>query len=72
MTGSTYTTGAITAACTVSASFTQNSYTVTATAGANGGISPASQSVAHGATTTFTVTPNTGYSARRQRLRRQP
>ncbi|MBP6807950.1 MAG: hypothetical protein KA125_06610, partial [Chromatiaceae bacterium] len=38
-------------------------YTVTATAGANGTISPASQTVAHGATTTFTVTPNAGYSA---------
>ena len=39
------------------------SYTVTASGGANGSISPASQSVAHGATTTFTVTPDTGYSA---------
>ena len=38
-------------------------YTVTATAGANGTISPASQSVTHGATTTFTVTPTAGYSA---------
>ncbi len=36
---------------------------VTATAGANGTISPATRTVAHGATTTFTVTPTMGYSA---------
>ncbi len=36
---------------------------VNATAGANGSISPPSQAVAHGATTTFTVTPETSYSA---------
>ena len=38
------------------------SYTVTATAEANGTISPPSQTVAHGATTSFTVTPDIGYS----------
>jgi YD repeat-containing protein len=48
---------------TCTATFTPISYTVTATAGANGSMSPASRSVAHGATTTFTVTPATGYSA---------
>jgi hypothetical protein len=42
LSGTTYTTGAVTAACAVTASFTLNSYTVTATAGANGTISPAS------------------------------
>jgi YD repeat-containing protein len=47
---------------TCTATFTLNSYTVTALAGTNGRISPASQTVGHGATTTFTVTPNTGYS----------
>ena len=36
---------------------------VTATAGANGSISPTSRSVDYGTTTTFTVTPDTGYSA---------
>ncbi len=62
--GTTYTTNAITAACTVVASFTINAYTVTPSAGANGSISPATaQSVNHGATTTFTVTPNAGYTA---------
>ncbi|MFZ4789744.1 MAG: beta strand repeat-containing protein, partial [Candidatus Competibacteraceae bacterium] len=53
----------ITAACTVSASFTQQTYAVTAIAGANGSISPASRTVAHGATTTFTVIPSASYSA---------
>ena len=46
---------------TCTATFTLNSYTVTALAGTNGRISPASQTVGHDATTTFTVTPNTGY-----------
>ena len=60
--GTTYTTGAITAACTVAATFSQNTYLVTATAGTGGTISPASRTVTHGETTTFTVTPKTGYS----------
>ncbi len=47
----------------VTAAFAPITYTVTATAGPNGGISPASQSVAHGATTTFTVTPDPSYTA---------
>ena len=59
--GSTYTTGAITAACTVSASFSAVTHTVSATAGAGGSISPTSRSVAQGSTTTFTVTPQSGY-----------
>jgi len=65
LSGTTYTTGLITAACTVNATFSQNiaTYTVTATAEANGSISPASQTVNAGATTTFTVTPDSGYTA---------
>lgn len=59
--GSTYTTGPITAACTVNASFTLITYTVTATAGTGGSISPPTRSVIPGATTTFTVTPTSGY-----------
>ncbi len=48
-------------ACT--ASFTVNTYTVTPSAGANGSISPNTpQAVNHNATTSFTITPNTGYS----------
>ncbi|MCB1920103.1 MAG: DUF4214 domain-containing protein [Candidatus Competibacteraceae bacterium] len=63
LSGNTYTTGPITADCTVSATFTQQTYTVSTTAGSNGSISPVSRTVAEGATTTFTVTPNTGYTA---------
>ncbi len=61
LSGSTYTTGVITAACTVTATFLINTYTVTATAGLNGSISPASATVDHGSTTSFTLTPDTGY-----------
>jgi hypothetical protein len=60
--GSTYTTGAITGACTVEASFLLNTYTVSATTGIGGSISPPNQTVEHGATATFTVAPETGYS----------
>lgn len=58
-----YTTGPVTAACQVSATFTASSYTVTAMAGANGSITPQSKAVDHGQTTTFTVTPDAGYTA---------
>jgi len=37
--------------------------TVTSSAGSGGSISPSTQSVKHGMTTQFTVTPNTGYTA---------
>ncbi len=43
--------------------FTVAVYTVTGSAGANGIISPASQPVNSGSTTTLTVTPNSGYTA---------
>ncbi|HEY5760837.1 MAG TPA: choice-of-anchor U domain-containing protein, partial [Steroidobacter sp.] len=56
--GSTYTTGAITSACTVSATFALNSYSVTSSASAGGMISPPSVSVTHGDATTFTVQPD--------------
>jgi Domain of unknown function DUF11/Divergent InlB B-repeat domain len=62
--GTIYTTSAVTNNCTVSASFTPIAYSVTPSAGANGSISPATvQSVNSGATTTFTVTPNAGFTA---------
>lgn len=58
-----YTTDIITADCTVTASFKINEYTVTPSAGSGGSISPDTpQSVEHGDTTSFTVTPDTGYS----------
>ena len=61
-----YRTEAITADCTVTARFSASAavHTVTATAGLNGAISPSGpQSVNHGATVTFTITPATGYTA---------
>ncbi|WP_417909802.1 hypothetical protein [Candidatus Electronema sp. PJ] len=61
--GNTYTTGIITGDCTVTASFKLNTYTVTPSAGDNGTINPNTpQTVNHGATTSFTVTPNANYS----------
>jgi hypothetical protein len=51
----------VTANISVSASFAINTYTVTATAGANGTIAPASQVVNHNGTASFTVTPATAY-----------
>jgi len=60
LSGNAYTTGAITAACTVTASFIAQ-YAVTATAGTGGTITPASTMVNAGGTTTLTVTPKSGY-----------
>ncbi len=62
--GTTYTTNAITADCTVDATFTMVTHIVTPSAGSNGSITPNTpQTVADGATTTFTVTPLAGYTA---------
>ncbi len=62
LSGSTYTTSAITADCAVTANFVINKYTVTPSAGEHGGISPnTEQSVEHGKTTSFTLTPDSGY-----------
>jgi uncharacterized repeat protein (TIGR01451 family) len=61
--GGTYTTGAVTANCTVSATFEQLEYTVsTQVAAGQGSFSPTSATVKHGETASFTVTPATGYS----------
>ncbi|MGM0554507.1 MAG: DUF1566 domain-containing protein, partial [Pseudomonadota bacterium] len=58
----TYTTGAISANCTVTASFSLNSYSVTPSAGDNGSISPATaQTVNHGDTVDFTIEPDADY-----------
>jgi hypothetical protein len=52
-----------TASNTLYAQWNINSYAVTPNAGAGGSISPSgAQTVNHGGTTSFTVTPNTGYS----------
>ncbi len=62
--GTTYTTNAVSADCTVEATFTQITYTVTPSAGANGSITPNTpQTVNSGATQAFTVTPNSGFTA---------
>jgi outer membrane protein assembly factor BamB len=60
--GSTYTTGAITEDCTVSATFENVTHTVTPEAGKNGAIAPDTpQTVDDGDTTAFTVTPAPSY-----------
>jgi YD repeat-containing protein len=60
--GNTYTTGPITADCTVIASFAIDTFVVTPSAGANGTISPSTpQTVNYNSTFSFTVTPNAGY-----------
>lgn len=47
---------------TVTANFAINTYTISASAGPNGSISPlGAVTVNHGASRTFTMTPNTGY-----------
>jgi hypothetical protein len=59
----TYTTNPATADCTVSAVFVPLGYTVTASANANGAISPSGAVAATGGTTkTFTLTPDAGYA----------
>ena len=62
-----YTTPAITGACNVNATFTALpvNHQVTASAGTGGSISPTSRSVPHGSTTSFTVTPQSGFTANR-------
>lgn len=62
LSGNTYTTDSIAADCTVEASFIANSFTVNATYGTGGSISPASVTVDRGATTSFTVTPYLGFA----------
>ena len=60
--GSTYTTGAVTANCTVTFGATINTYTVTPS-GTNVTISPSSaQTVNYNTTQAFTVTASTGYT----------
>jgi hypothetical protein len=60
--GNTYSTDVVTQDCVVSARFNLKSYTVNASAGQGGSISPAEQTVIHGETTSFTLTPNPDYA----------
>jgi hypothetical protein len=59
--GNTYTTAPVTADCTVTASFAIDTHTVTAIAGANGSITPATQDVDHGEPATLTLTPDANH-----------
>ncbi len=57
-----YTFTNVTANHTISASFAINTHTITASAGANGGISPSGAVIVnHGANQSFTITPNANY-----------
>src|SRR5206468_1182490 len=58
----TYTFTNVAANHTISASFAINTYSIAASAGANGNITPSGNvSVTYGANQTFTITPDTGY-----------
>ncbi len=62
LSGNTYTTNAVTANCTVIASFAIDTYTVTPSSSGNGTISPDTpQSVTSGATKAFVLAPSAGY-----------
>lgn len=61
LSGSTYTTGLITGACAVNATFRIKSYDVSASASEGGSITPSTRTVAHGQTTTFTINAQSGY-----------
>jgi len=57
-----YTFSAVSASHTISASFAINSYSITATAGANGSISsPGTSTVTYGGSKTYTMSPASGY-----------
>ena len=62
-TSGTYTFSSVSASHTISASFTINTYSLTATTGANGTVSPSgTTTVSYGGSQTYTITPATGYS----------
>lgn len=59
---SSFTFNSVNAAHTISASFAINTYTISASAGANGAISPSGTvSANYGSDQAFTITPSTGY-----------
>ncbi|MBF0542723.1 MAG: FecR domain-containing protein, partial [Nitrospirae bacterium] len=59
---STYTFSGVTATHTISASFSSSTYTITASGGAGGSLSPSGlSSVTSGGSQTYVITPNTGY-----------
>ena len=58
----TYSFSNVTANHTIAAVFAVNDYTITVNQPAHGTITPGTQTVAYGATPTFTITPNDGYT----------
>jgi hypothetical protein len=61
-TSTTYTFSNVTAAHTIHATFAINSFTITATHGANGNVTPDGVTpVSHGSSQLYNITPNTGY-----------
>lgn len=62
LTSTTYTFSTIEANHAIHATFAQFAFTVTVNAGAHGAIAPATATFAYGATPTFTITPDAGYS----------
>ena len=61
LSGDTYTTGAISSACTVTATFAPRTYTVTTSVSGGGSITPGNATVEHGQTAEFTVTADPGF-----------
>jgi hypothetical protein len=61
-TAGTYTFSNVTADHTISATFAANTLTVTVNQPQHGTIAPGTQTVVYGATPTFTITPNVGYT----------
>ncbi len=59
--GNTYTTAPITAACTVTVTFESRTYTVTTDVNTGGSVAPGNATVAHGETAEFTVTVDPGF-----------
>ncbi|MCK9540132.1 InlB B-repeat-containing protein, partial [Dokdonella sp.] len=59
--GANWSAANIQADCAVTATFAQTSYTVTASSAGNGTITPPTQTVNHGGTANFSVTPASGY-----------
>ncbi len=57
-----YTFSNVTADHTISATFAANTFTVTVNQPQHGTIAPGTQTVVYGATPTFTITPNVGYT----------
>ena len=58
-----YTFESVVADHTITANFAVDTYTITASAGANGSVSPAgTASVEHGGSATYTITPDSGYT----------